>query len=61
MLDTIKITQIASGIGSTKIQKRTLKSLGFRKLNQSKTLQDTPSIRGMVKRVKHLVKIETIK
>ena len=61
MLDTIKVTQIASGIGSTNIQKRTLKGLGFRKLNQSKTLQDTPSIRGMVKRVKHLVKIETIK
>ena len=37
MLDTIKVTQIASGIGSTKIQKRTLKGLGFRKLNQSKT------------------------
>jgi len=61
MSNTIKITQIASGIGSTKIQKRTLKGLGFKRLNRSKTLQDNPSIRGMVKKVKHLVKVETVK
>jgi large subunit ribosomal protein L30 len=56
----IKITQIASGIGSTTNQKRTLKGLGFKKLNSSKTVQDDPSIRGMIKSVRHLIKVENI-
>ncbi|MFC2035464.1 50S ribosomal protein L30 [Chloroflexota bacterium] len=54
----IYITWIKSGIGYSDDQKRTLKALGFRRLNQSVTHQDSASIRGMIKRVRHLVKVE---
>jgi len=40
------------------VQKRTLKALGFRRLNQTVTLGDSASVRGMINKVKHLVKIE---
>jgi large subunit ribosomal protein L30 len=54
----IIITWVKSAIGYEKDQKRTLKALGFSKLNQSVTHQDSPSIRGMVNKVRHLVKVE---
>ena len=52
------ITWIKSGIGYSDDQKRTLKALGFRRLNQSITHQDSSSIRGMIKKVRHLIKVE---
>lgn len=52
------ITWVKSGIGHAKDQKRTLKALGFRRLNQSVIHEDVPSIRGMISKVKHLVKVE---
>ncbi len=52
------ITWVKSGIGYSEDQKRTLKALGFRRLNQSVTHSDSGSIRGMIKRVRHLVKVE---
>jgi len=52
------ITWVKSGIGYAEDQKRTLKALGFHRLNQSITHDDSPSIRGMVNKVKHLVKVE---
>ena len=54
----LRITQIKSGIGYPQDQKRTLKSLGFHRLNQSVTHEDRPSVRGMINKVKHLVKVE---
>jgi len=54
----INITLIKSGIGYNQSQKRTLKALGFRRLNQSVTHDDSASIRGMVNKVRHLVKVE---
>ena len=54
----INITWVKSGIGYSKDQKRTLKALGFRRLNQSVTHDDSASIRGMVNKVRHLVKVE---
>ena len=54
----LRITQIKSGIGYPQDQKRTLKSLGFHRLNQSVTHDDRPSVRGMINKVKHLVKVE---
>jgi large subunit ribosomal protein L30 len=54
----LRITQIKSGIGYTQDQKRTLKSLGFHRLNQSVTHEDSLSVRGMINKVKHLVKVE---
>jgi len=52
------VTWIKSGIGYAKVQQRTLKALGFRRLNQCVTHDDSPSIRGMINKVKHLVKVE---
>lgn len=54
----LRITQIKSGIGAKEPQKRTLKALGFRRLNQSVTHSDSRSIRGMIEKVKHLVRVE---
>lgn len=54
---TIKIKQIKSKIGAPKDQKMTLASLGLRKPNQVVEVEDTPSARGMVEKVKHLVTI----
>jgi len=51
----LRITWVKSGIGYAEVQKRTLKSLGLRRLNQSVTHDDSASIRGMVEKVKHLV------
>ncbi|MDQ6986498.1 MAG: 50S ribosomal protein L30 [Mariprofundaceae bacterium] len=55
---TIRVRQVKSGIGYAKDQKATLVGLGFRRLNQVVELEDTPSIRGMINKVCHLVRIE---
>ena len=52
---TIKVKQIKSRIGAPKDQKRTLDTLGLRKINQVVEVEDTPSTRGMVQRLHHLV------
>lgn len=54
----INITWVKSGIGYSQDQKRTLKALGFRRLNQVVTQDDSASIRGMINKVRHLVKVE---
>lgn len=54
----INITQVKSGIGYSEDQKRTLKALGFRRMNQVVSHDDSRSIRGMVNKVRHLVKVE---
>jgi len=54
---TIKIKQTKSRIGAPAVQRRTLDSLGLTKLNHVVEHEDTPSIRGMVEKVKHLVTI----
>jgi large subunit ribosomal protein L30 len=54
----IRITWIKSDIGYEKSQRRTLTSLGFHRLNQSVVHEDTNSIRGMINKVRHLVKVE---
>lgn len=52
---TIKVKQIKSRIGANKEQKSTLLSLGLRKISQVIEVEDTPSIRGMIRKVHHLV------
>jgi len=52
---TFKIRQVKSGIGYPKDQNATLRGLGFRRMNQTFELEDTPSVRGMVNKVRHLV------
>jgi large subunit ribosomal protein L30 len=54
----LRITWVKSGIGYSEDQKRTLKALGFRRLNQSVVHEDSASLRGMVNKVRHLVKVE---
>jgi len=54
----LTVTQIASPIGRVPQQRQTLIGLGLNKINRSKTLEDTPSVRGMIRAVRHLVKVE---
>jgi large subunit ribosomal protein L30 len=53
-MSVIKIKQVKSRIGAPKDQKRTLDTLGLHKINQVVEHEDTPSVRGMVEKVKHL-------
>jgi large subunit ribosomal protein L30 len=57
----LKITLLKSAIGYSERHKATVRALGLRKLHQSVTLPDTPSLRGMLMKVNHLVKIEEAK
>ena len=57
-MQKIKIKQIRSPIGRKPNQKKILISLGLNKINRERILEDTPSIMGMIKKVKHLVKVE---
>jgi large subunit ribosomal protein L30 len=56
---TVRVTQIASPIGRQQYQLATLKGLGLGKMHRSRVLEDTPSVRGMIESVKHLLRIET--
>lgn len=55
----VKVTQVASPIGRRAYQRATLKGLGLNKLRRSRELEDTPEVRGMIEKVKHLVTVET--
>ena len=54
----LRITRVKSSIGYAEVQKRTLKALGLRRLNQSVIHSDCASVRGMINKVKHLIKVE---
>jgi large subunit ribosomal protein L30 len=56
-MEKIKIKQVRSGIDHPADQKRTLRALGFTKLNQVLEKNDTPQMRGMIRKVHHLVDI----
>lgn len=57
MSDTIRVKLVHSAIGRPERQKATVKGLGLTKLNKEVTLKDTPAIRGMINKVKHLVEV----
>ncbi|OGO23873.1 MAG: 50S ribosomal protein L30 [Chloroflexi bacterium RBG_16_50_9] len=57
-MSRLKITWIKSGIGYEKSQKRTIAALGFHRLNQSVVHEDSGAIRGMINKIRHLVKVE---
>ena len=59
-MSKLRITYSKSVIGYSKDQKETVASLGLRKLNHSVIKSDTPSIRGMICMVKHLVSVEEV-
>jgi large subunit ribosomal protein L30 len=55
---TVKVTQIGSPIGRKPGQRETLVGLGLNKIRGSKVLEDTPSVRGMIRKVAHLLRVE---
>ena len=57
----LKITQVKSRIGASAQQRKNLDALGLKKINQSVEHSDSVIIKGMLERVKHLVKIEEVK
>jgi large subunit ribosomal protein L30 len=58
---TIKVRWERSGINQRKDQKRTIRALGFRRLGQTVEHEDSRTIRGMIHKVQHLVKVEEAK
>lgn len=56
----LKIKQVRSVIRHTGNQKRTMAALGLRRMNQTVTHTDTPQIRGMIRKVHHLVSVEEV-
>ncbi len=55
---TVTVTQIASPIGRPKDQRATLIGLGLNKIDRTRELEDTPAVRGMIRKVSHLVRVE---
>jgi large subunit ribosomal protein L30 len=55
----LKVTQVKSGVGRSDQQNRTLQGMGLRGPHKSVVLQDTPAIRGMIRKVSHLITVES--
>lgn len=60
MADKLKITLVKSTIGAIPKHKKTVEALGLRKLHKTVIMPDNDAVRGMVKQVQHLVKVETV-
>ena len=60
MAEQIKVTLLRSSIGSRRNQRENLKGLGLHKVNSSSILENTSSVRGMIRKVQHLVRIDAI-
>ncbi|MFY9942770.1 MAG: 50S ribosomal protein L30 [Desulfobacterales bacterium] len=60
MAAKIKVTLVRSVVGKPEKHRKIVRGLGLRKMNNSVELEDTPSIRGMVNHIPHLVKVEEI-
>ncbi len=57
---TLKVTQIGSPIRRPQDQRATLVGLGLNKMNRTRELEDTPAVRGMIRKVSHMVKVEEV-
>jgi large subunit ribosomal protein L30 len=55
-----KVTQTKSGVGGKQNHRDTLRTLGLKKIGQSKLVEDRPEVRGMIKAVAHLVTVEEV-
>ena len=55
---TLKVTQIGSPTGRRNDQRATLVGLGLNKMHRTRELEDTPSVRGMINKISHLVRVE---
>lgn len=60
MAEKVRVTQVASSAGRKPGQKETLTGLGLGKIRSARELQDTASVRGMIRKVAHLVKVEEV-
>ena len=56
----LKVTQVGSPIARRHDQQATLIGLGLNKMHRSRVLEDTPSVRGMVRKISHLLKVENV-
>lgn len=59
-MSKLKVTQVRSEIGRPEKHRRVLQGLGLRGLNKSVVVDDTPSFRGMIRKIIHLVKVEEV-
>ena len=59
-MEKVKITQVKSIIDRPESQKRTVRALGFTKMNQTIEKEVTPQIQGMIRKVAHLLKVENV-
>jgi large subunit ribosomal protein L30 len=59
-MSPLKVTQVRSVVGSIQGHKRTVRALGLKRIRDSRVHEDTPQIRGMVRKVQHLVKAEEV-
>jgi large subunit ribosomal protein L30 len=59
-MSSLKVTQVKSVIGSKQNLKRTVRALGLKHIRDSRVHEDTPQIRGMVHKVRHLVRVEEV-
>jgi large subunit ribosomal protein L30 len=57
MATTVKVKLVRSSIGTPQPQRESLRGLGLRKMNDERELEDSPSVRGMIARVSHLVSV----
>ena len=57
---TVTVTQVGSPIGRRRDQRQTLIGLGLNRMNRTRTLPDTPAVRGMIEKVRHLVRVEPV-
>ena len=55
---TVRVTQVRSPIGRRKDQRDTLIGLGLNKMRRTRELEDSPSVRGMISKVRHLLEVE---
>ena len=55
---TVRVTQIRSAIGRHADQRQTLIGLGLNKLHRQRELEDTPAVRGMINKVRHLIRVD---
>ncbi len=56
---TLRVTQTGSPIRRHRDQRATLVGLGLNKMNRTRVLEDTPAVRGMIRKVRHMVRVET--
>ena len=59
-MSPLKVTQVRSVIGSQQNHKRTVRALGLKRIRDFRVHEDTPQIRGMLHKVRHLVRVEEV-